>query len=127
MFEPDRGRPRSTRGARAKIYAGWVTSRVDLDLPPAGYSLPLSGLERFVEHARHAGAVADTAVIAVAADQDPDMTVALRVEFDSLTTEHAEGDDLLELLAEIERSDGDINAQRRAILELRQRLTKHAE
>lgn len=104
-----------------------MTSRVELDLPPAGDSLPLSDLERFVEHARHAGAVAETPVIAVAADQDPDMTIALRVEFDSVTTERADLGDLLHLLAEIERNDGDAHAQHRAIRELRQRLTGNTE
>ncbi|MFB9728515.1 hypothetical protein [Haloechinothrix salitolerans] len=75
-----------------------MTSRVELDLPPAGDFLPLSDLERFVEHVRHAGAVADTPVIAVAAEQDPDMTIALRVEFYTAVTERADLDDLLRLL-----------------------------
>lgn len=104
-----------------------MTSRVELDLPPAGDSLPLNDLERFVEHARHAGAVADTPVIAVAAEQDADMTIALRVEFDSAVTERADLDDLLHLLTEIERNDGDTPAQHRAIRELRQRLTGYTE
>lgn len=104
-----------------------MTSRVELDLPPAGSSLPLSDLERFVEHARHAGARADTPVIAVAPDQDPDMTIALRVEFDSSIAERADLDDLLGLLAEIERNDGDAHAQHRAIRELRRHLTGHTE
>ncbi|MGQ0773495.1 MAG: hypothetical protein ACT4NY_03605 [Pseudonocardiales bacterium] len=91
-----------------------MTSRVELDLPPAGDSLPLSDLERFVEHA-------------VAADQDPDITIALRVEFDSTITGRADLDDLLRLLTEIERNDGDTPAQHRAIRELRQRLTGYTE
>lgn len=109
------------------LYAGLVTSRVELDLPPAGDSLPLNDLERFVEHARHAGAVADTPVIAVAADQDPDMTIALRVEFDSTITGRTDLDDLLLLLTEIERNDGDTPAQHSAIRELRKRLTGYTE
>lgn len=51
-----------------------------------------------MEHVRHAGAVADTPVIAVAAEQDPDMTIALRVEFYTAVTERADLDDLLRLL-----------------------------
>ena len=99
-----------------------MTSRVELDLPPADCSLPLRDLERFVEHARYAGAEADTPVIAVAAEQDPDMTVALRIEFDGAP---AELHDLLSLVDEIERNDGNTATQHRAIRELRQRLTKH--
>lgn len=103
-----------------------MTSRVELDLPPAGDSLPLRDLERFIEHARHAGAEANTPVIAVAAEQDPDMTVALRIEFGSAPAEHAHLDELLSLVDEIERNDGDAAAQHGAIRELRQRLTEHS-
>lgn len=104
-----------------------MTSRLDLDLPPAGHSLPVDDLERFVEHACHAGAGTDTVAIAVTSDHDPDMTIALRAAFDRLAAGRTEPDDLLELFAEIEHSDGDANVRRRAIRSLRQRLTEHAK
>lgn len=113
----------ASRTENGPLYADRMSSRVEIDLPPAGGGLPLSELERFVEQARHAGAVADTLVIAVPADQDPDMTIALCVEFDGVPGERDGVDELLHLLSEIERNDGDVHAQRRAIRELRQRLT----
>jgi hypothetical protein len=99
----------------------------ELDLPPAGEALPLSELERFIEHARHAGAVADTPVVAVAGEQDPDLAISLRVEFGRAPGERDNTNELLHLLSEIERNDSDIPAQRRAIHELRRLLTGDAQ
>ncbi|GLZ42848.1 hypothetical protein [Actinokineospora sp. NBRC 105648] len=95
-----------------------MTSRIELDLPYPGDTLPLGDLERFVDHARRAGAGSATPLIVVGADQDDSMTIGLRIEFESTRQ------DLIRLLDEIDSNDGDPHAQRRATRELREHLTK---
>lgn len=110
-----------------------MTSRVEIDLPEGDAALPFSKLAGFVEHARMAGATADTPVVAVGAPQEPSILISLRVEMDGLAVRGADlridRDDvkeLLDVLAEIDENEGDARAQLHTLRELRQKFTSIA-
>lgn len=111
-----------------------MTSRVEIDLPDGHGSFGFGELAGFVEHARNAGATEETPVIAVPAEQDPSILIALRVEMNELANRPAaklrvdrdDVKDLLDLLTEIDDNDGDARSQLHAVRELRQRLTSIA-
>lgn len=89
--------------------------------------MPFGELEMFVKQALSAGATADTPVTAVPVENNDEMIDALRIEFGHTgpaQVEREDLDELLDLLSEIEKNDGDARVQLRAIRLLRQRLTK---
>ncbi|MFE6925968.1 hypothetical protein ACFVAV_33495 [Nocardia sp. NPDC057663] len=103
-----------------------MPSRLEVDLPYPGDTMPFGELEMFVKQAISAGATPDTLVTAVPVDNHDEMVDSLRIEFDQVGPVRVERQDLAELLgllAEIEQNDGDARAQLRAIQGLRQRLT----
>ncbi len=110
-----------------------MTSRLEFDLPAGDQSVPFGQLHAFVEHVYVAGAGPDTPVLAVGAEQDPSLLIALRVDFDQLAQrpadvrlDRADFIELMELLAEIDDNDGDARAHQSTVLALRQRLTRLA-
>ncbi|RLK54451.1 hypothetical protein [Actinokineospora cianjurensis] len=104
-----------------------MTSRLELDLPAGNDTLPFTDLAGFVDHVRAAGANADTPVVAVAAEQDESILIALRVELDGLAARPAtiavDRADIKDLLTEIDDNDGDTRSHQQTVRELRQRLT----
>jgi hypothetical protein len=108
-----------------------MTSRLEIDLPNGNDTLRFGELVSFVDHARNAGATPDTPVMAVGADQDPDMLVALRVEFDDLAARQPadpqitreDVKELITILATIEDNEGDARSHLGTVRELRDHLT----
>lgn len=108
-----------------------MTSRLEIDLPSGNDTLRFGELANFVDHARNAGATPDTQVTAVGADHDPDMLVALRVEFDDLAARQPADpqitrEDIKELIAvltAIEDNEGDARNHIGTVRELRDHLT----
>lgn len=121
-----------TKDVGCAQYASAMTSRVEIDLPDEHSTLPFGELASFVEHARNAGATSDTPITPVAAEQDPSILIALRVELDEPTSQpadlrikRADIKELIDLLTDIEDNDGDARSQLQLHLvrDLRQRLT----
>lgn len=95
-----------------------MTSRVEIDLPEGHSTLAFGELAGFVDQARNAGVSPDTSVIAVPAEQDPSILIALRVEMEELVNHPADlrinredVKELLDLLIEIDGNDGDARSQ----------------
>lgn len=106
---------------------------MEFDLPAGDQTVPFGELHAYVEHVYVAGAGPDTPVLAVGAEQDPSLLVALRVDFDQFTQwpadvriDRADFIELMELLAEIDDNDGDARAHQSTVRGLRQRLTRVA-
>ncbi|WP_330256903.1 hypothetical protein OG874_21475 [Nocardia sp. NBC_00565] len=65
-----------------------ASSRLDLEMPSLGESLPLGALEQFVKNAYGLGATATTPVTAVAVENTDDILDCLRVQVDYVAPEH---------------------------------------
>ncbi len=101
-------------------------SRLELELPYPGNTMPFGELEMFVEQALTAEATSDTPVTAAPVENNDEMLDSLRVESGRSGPAQVERRDLdeeLGLLTEIEQNDGDARAQLGAIHDLRRRLT----